>query len=270
MNFEAFILMYLHERSRSVQQISEYFAKDVSECQNALDALLEDSFVYKPDGILYRSTPAGMAFVKSELEKNEVKSLKNSIEAGMKYPMYVMSMSKDKKKVMGIYDRRGLNTDVYPVLPDAMCESGYAGAILKSHVYASFLFLKLYTVTRNGKGTFFKLESECVSAEIAKKELEFLMLTLDTIMCRLDIKSYVAELVDRRCSLPSVTEGAHIALNEIYVLENHFGDANFSQKTLDCVARLLEQCKKIKEILVKGKGYQKIQKILSVDISELC
>jgi len=270
MNFEAFVLMYLHERSKSVQEISQFFAKDTDECRKILNSLLEDSFVYKVDEDLYRSTPAGMAFVKSELENNEVKSLKSSIEPNMQYPLYVMSMSKDKRSVMGMYDKRGANTDVYPVLPDVMCQSGYAGAVLLSRIYNSVFFLKMHTVTKNGKGTLFKSDDECISLDIAKKELEFLMLTLETARGERNISSYVLELAERRCSLPSVTDGARIALNELFVLENYFKDADFSEKKQECIGKLLDQCTKVKEILDNGRGFSKIPKILNADLTELC
>lgn len=270
MNFEALVLEYLHERTKTVQQISRYFAIEEKECEETLKTLLEDSFVYCPSKDTYRSTPAGMQFVKSELEKSAVNKLPKAIEPDMSYPVYVMSLSKDKKKVMGMYDKRASRMDVYPILPDAMCVSGYAGAILKSHVYNSFLYLKLHTVTKNGKATLFKDEDSCISAEIAKRELEFLMLTINCIFGKVGIKSYVLELAETRCTLPSVTDGAHIPLNELFVLENHFNDAAFSSKTLDCLEELSGQCEKVMQILSKGKGYSKIPKILSVDISELC
>lgn len=270
MNFEVFILMYLHERSKSVQNISDYFSASIDECEKTVRALLEDSFLYVVSDGMYRSTPAGMEFVKQTLEENAVCELPKAIEPEMKYPLYVMSLSKDKKSVMGIYDKRGGRTDIYPVLPDAMCESGYAGAILSSHIYNSAFFLKTYTVTKNGKGTLFKSEDECISLDIAKKELEFLALTLDTVRGKRSISSYVRELSERRCSLPSVTNGAHIALNELFVLENHFKDAVFSEKKQNCFEKLSEQCAEVKAVLENGRGFSKIPKILNADLTELC
>ena len=270
MNFEALILAYLHERSKSVQEISDYFGVSTPECEKVVKSLTDDSFLYAVDGGKYRSTPAGMAYVKQYLEENAVSKLPNAIEPEMKYPLYVMSLSKDKRSVMGIYDKRGGRMDVYPVLPDAMCESGYAGAVLMSRIYNSVFFLKMHTVTKNGKGTLFKGEDECISPENAKKELEFLILTLETVRGERGIRSFVLEFSERRCSLPSVTDGAHIALNELFVLENYFDDASFSEKKQNCFEELSHQCAKVKEILDKGRGFSKIPKILSADLTELC
>lgn len=270
MNFEVLILTYLHERSKSVQEISDYFCIDANECEKAVKTLTEDSLLYCVSKEKYRSTPAGMAFVKQYLEENAVDKLPNAIEPDMKYPLYVMSLSKDKKRVMGIYDRRGGRMDIYPILPDVVCESGYAGAILLSHIYNSVFFLRSHAVTKNGKGTLFKSDDECISLDIAKKELDFLMLTLDAALRNISIRSYVLELIERRCLLPSVTDGAHIALNELFVLENCFDDASFSQKKLNCFAQLSEQCAKVKEILGKGKGFSAIPKVLCADLTELC
>ena len=270
MNFEVFVLCYLHERSKSVQEISDYFGVSTPECERVVKDLTDDSFLYAVDGGKYRSTPAGMAYVKQFLEENAVSKLPNAIEPEMKYPLYVMSLSKDKRSVMGIYDKRGGRMDVYPVLPDAMCESGYAGAVLLSRIYNSVFFLKMHTITRNGKGTLFKGEDECISLDNAKKELEFLMLTLETVRGERSIRSFTLEFSERRCSLPSVTDGAHIALNELFVLENYFDDASFSEKKQNCFEELSQQCASVKEILDKGRGFSKISKILSADLTELC
>lgn len=270
MDFEALILAYLHERSKSAQEISQYFCVSNDECEKVVKSLTDDSFLYAVDGGKYRSTPAGMAYVKQYLEKSAVSELPNALEPEMKYPLYIMSFSKDKRSVMGIYDKRGGKMDVYPVLPDAMCESGYAGAILLSRIYNSVFFLKMHTVTKNGKGTLFKRDDECISLDIAKKELEFLVITLETVRGERSIRSFVLEFFERRCSLPSVTDGARIALNELFVLENYFGDASFSEKKQNCFEELSQQCAKIKEILDKGCGFSKIPKILSADLTELC
>ena len=268
MNFEVFLLTYLHENPSDIKKISEYFAKDEKECRGVINSLLSDSLLYTPKTDKYCSTPAGLEYVKRELRENAQNSLPSSITPGMKYPMYVRSLSKDKREVMGVYDSRLGRLDIYPVLPDAMCESGFGAAILEAHLYRSVMFFKSVTVTKNGKSGFFKAEGTDIT--IAKRELEFALSLVETLLGKKDMDTFIAELGEARTTLPTVTDGAHIALNEEFVLKNYFDKSLLSEKKTEYLNELSAELALIKERLELEKGLSKIPRMIKSDVCALC
>ena len=268
MNFEVFLLTYLHENPCDVKKVSEYFAKDEKECEDVIKSLVADSLLYMPKADRYCSTPAGMEYVKRELKENAEESLPKSIKPGMKFPMYVLSLSKDKMEVMGVYDRRLGRLDVYPVLPDAMCECGFGVAVIESHLYKSVMFFKGVTVTKNGKKGFFKAEGTDIST--VKRELEFAVSLVDTLLGKKEIEDFIAELGEAKTALPTVTDGAHIALNEDFVLRNYFDKSLLSEKKLEYLKELGSELALIKEKLDSEKGLSKIPRMIKSDVCALC
>ena len=270
MSIEILFLEFLYENPSDAEKLSSRFSVGLQESQKILADLFDNSFVYKNDKGLFASTPAGMAFVKQELDRLSVNDLPRSVSPDTPYPLFVRSITADKKAIMGIYDKRGGRLDIYPVLPDAACNSGFAAAIIEAHLFNSVNYLKSIKIYDETKRRIFKPKDGSVKLSAAKRELEFLCATLELVLGKCDIGDYLSLLLEMRHSLVSVMGGFGVALNECYVLEKYFKDSDFSQKKQDLFADLYEKCGKVKRAFDSSKGLSKISLMLSCDVFTLC